>query len=163
MSIKIFCVGGTIDKIYFDAKSKYEVGAPGISKIMRDHDVVVGYQVVPLMAKDSLDMTDEDRAEVKAAVAGAVEKHIVITHGTDTMTATAAELVDVAAEDGKTVVLTGALAPAIFKDSDAIFNVGCAVAAAQSAKPGVYITMNGRVFKHDEVRKDVANNRFVSV
>ena len=160
MKVKVFCVGGTIDKVYFDAKSKYEVGAPSVGKVLREHDVVFDYQVVPLMAKDSLDMTDEDRASIRDAVAGAVENHIVITHGTDTMVATATELADI---EGKTIVLTGALAPAIFKDSDALFNLGCAVAAAQVAPSGVYITMNGRVFEYDKVRKDVANNRFVAL
>lgn len=160
MTLKIFCVGGTIDKVYFDAKSKYEVGTPSVGKILRQHDVVIPYQVVPLMAKDSLEMSDEDRAAIRTAVSSAIETQIVITHGTDTMTATAAELVGI---DGKTIVLTGALAPAIFKDSDAIFNLGCAVAAAQTAESGVYIAMNGRVFKHNEVRKDVENNRFVAL
>lgn len=160
MKIKIFCVGGTIDKVYFDAKSKYEVGAPSVSKVLREHDVALDYQVVPLMAKDSLEMTDADREEIKAAVSGAVEHHIVITHGTDTMAHTAMALADVT---DKTIVLTGALAPAIFKDSDAIFNLGCAVAAAQMAPHGIYIAMNGRVFKHDAVRKDVENNRFVEI
>lgn len=160
MKIKFLCVGGTIDKVYFDAKSKYEVGSPSVGKIMRDHDVGFEYQVVPLMAKDSLDMTDEDRAQIREAVEGAVEQRIVITHGTDTMTNTAAELAHI---KDKIVVLTGALAPAIFKDSDAIFNLGCAVAAAQCASAGIYITMNGRVFEYDKVRKDVQANRFVEL
>lgn len=158
LNIKVLCVGGTIDKLYFDAKSKYEVGAPMVGKILRDHDVGFHYQVVPLMAKDSLEMTDADRQQVRDAVAEAVEERIVITHGTDTMTDTAVELAGI---EGKTIVLTGALAPAIFKDSDAVFNIGCAVAAVQVATPGVYITMNGRVFAYDSVRKDVQNNRFV--
>lgn len=158
MSLKVFCVGGTIDKVYFDAKSKYEIGSPAVSRILREHDVVFDYQVVSLMAKDSLDMTHEDRAIIKEAVANSVESRIVITHGTDTMHATAAELADVR---NKTIIFTGALAPAIFKDSDAVFNVGCAVAAAQTAVPGIYIAMNGRIFNHDEVKKDVQNNRFV--
>ena len=105
-------------------------------------------------------MTDEDRAVIRDAVTGAVEQHIVITHGTDTMVNTAAELTEI---EGKTIVFTGALAPAIFRDSDALFNLGGAVAAAQCAAPGVYITMNGRVFEYDKVRKDVANNRFVAL
>ena len=160
MKIKIFCVGGTIDKLYFDAKSKYEVGAPSIGKILRQHDVGLNYSVTSLMAKDSLEIDDDDRAQIRAAVAATPEKHIVITHGTDTMVATATVLADI---EGKTIVLTGALAPAIFKDSDAIFNVGCAMAAAQTCDPGVYITMNGRVFTYDQVRKDVENNRFVAI
>lgn len=158
MKIKVFCVGGTIDKIYFDAKSKYEVGAPSIGKILREHDVNLEFAVSSLMAKDSLEMTDEDRQILSDAVATATEDKIVITHGTDTMVKTA-EALD--RTQNKTIVLTGALAPAIFKDSDAIFNVGCAVAAAQMSPPGIYIAMNGRIFDFDKVVKDVPNNRFI--
>ena len=159
MKIKIFCVGGTIDKIYFDAKSKYEVGDPSIGIILSQHEVGLDYSVTSLMAKDSLDIDDDDRALVRAAVAESSEQRIVITHGTDTMVATATVLADI---EGKTIVLTGALAPAIFKDSDAIFNVGCAIVAAQTCAPGVYITMNGQVFAYNKVRKDVENNCFVA-
>ncbi|MEM7357742.1 MAG: asparaginase domain-containing protein [Pseudomonadota bacterium] len=158
MKIKVFCVGGTIDKIYFDAKSKYEVGAPSVGKILREHDVNLDFEVVSLMAKDSLEMTDADRQTLAAAVAESNEEKIVITHGTDTMVKTAQAL---DRTQGKTIVLTGALAPAIFKDSDAIFNVGCAVAAAQMSPPGIYIAMNGRIFDYDKVEKDVPNNRFI--
>lgn len=158
MKVRIFCVGGTIDKIYFDAKSKYEVGAPSIGKILREHDVGVDYAVTSLMAKDSLDVTDQDRQIIRDAVTDTNEDRIIITHGTDTMVETATVLADV---QNKTIVLTGALAPAIFKDSDAVFNVGCALAAVQTLAAGVYITMNGQVFDYDKVVKDVANNRFV--
>jgi L-asparaginase len=159
MKIRIFCLGGTIDKIYFDAKSKYEVGAPSIGQILHEHDVSLDFEVTALMAKDSLEMTDEDREQVRAAVAGASEDKFIITHGTDTMVKTAEVLRSI---PNKTIVLTGALSPAIFKDSDAIFNVGCAIAAAQVASAGVYITMNGRVFESDKVVKDVENNRFIA-
>ena len=160
MKLRIFCVGGTIDKIYFDAKSKYEVGAPSIGKILHEHDVGFNFEVTALMAKDSLEVTDEDREQIRQAVAAASEDKVIITHGTDTMAATAAALNGISA---KTIVLTGALAPAIFKDSDAIFNVGCAVAAAQTLPAGVYVAMNGQIFDYDKVRKDVENNRFVRV
>ena len=158
MKIRIFCVGGTIDKIYFDAKSKYEVGAPSIRLMLEELNVNLDYQVESLMAKDSLEMTDQDRTQVAAAVRDAEEKHIVITHGTDTMVATAEALQGIG---GKTVVLTGALSPAIFKNSDAMFNVGAALAAVQIAPAGVYIAMSGRVFQADQVQKDVENNCFV--
>ena len=159
MKIRIFCLGGTIDKIYFDAKSKYEVGAPSIGKILSEHDVSLDFEVTALMAKDSLEMTDQYREQVRVAVAGACEDKIIITHGTDTMVKTAEVLRSI---QNKTIVLTGALSPAIFKDSDAIFNVGCAIAAAQTASDGVYIAMNGRVFEYDDVVKDVPNNRFIA-
>lgn len=159
MKIRIFCIGGTIDKIYFDAKSKYEVGSPSVGKILREHDVGIDFTVTSLMAKDSLDVTDEDREQIRCAAQEVLEDRILITHGTDTMVETATELAKIT---GKTIVLTGALAPAIFKDSDAVFNIGCAIAAVQVLPAGVYITMNGQVFAYDKVWKDVKNNRFVS-
>jgi L-asparaginase len=109
------------------------------------------------MRKDSLDMTDEDRRLIRAAVVRDPAEQVLITHGTDSMTATAAALQDIA---GKVIVLTGALNPARFRGSDAIFNIGGAVAAVQSQPPGVYIFMNGRVFDGLKVRKNRDKNRF---
>ncbi len=97
---------------------------------------------------------------VRATVRDAAEKHFVITHGTDTMLDTARALADVA---DRTMVLTGALNPARFQGSDAMFNIGCAVAAAQVCAPGAYIAMNGRIWRPEEVRKNVKANRFESV
>lgn len=156
-SLHIFTTGGTIDKIYFDAKSEYEVGAPQIGEILREMNVQVPFSITPLMRKDSLDMHDSDRALIRASVLQAAENHIVITHGTDTMTRTAAALADI---PGKTIVLTGALNPARFRGSDAMFNIGGALAAAQVASPGVYIFMNGRVFDGLHARKNRSQNRF---
>jgi L-asparaginase len=158
--IKIFTVGGTIDKIYFDAKSSYEVGPPNITEVLSGLSLNLDYEVVSLMQKDSLEMTDADRELVRQAVNSSSEQAIVITHGTDTMTDTAKVLSDIA---NKTIVLTGALSPALFKNSDAMFNIGAALTAAQTMPPGVYIAMNGVVFDHDRVRKDVENNRFVAL
>ena len=157
-TIRIFTVGGTIDKIYFDAKSSYEVGPPNITEVLSGLCLNLDYDVVSLMQKDSLEMTDGDRELVRKAVSEAAENQIVITHGTDTMVNTAEVLSSIA---NKTIVLTGALSPALFKNSDAMFNIGAALTAAQTKAPGVYIAMNGVIFDHDKVRKDVENNRFV--
>lgn len=156
-SLRIFTTGGTIDKIYFDAKSEYEVGEPQIGDILRETGVGFPFEITSLMRKDSLDMTDADRGTIRTAVEGCAEHHILITHGTDTMTDTAAALQHIA---GKTIVLTGALNPARFRGSDAIFNIGGAVVAAQSMPPGIYIVMNGRVFDALKVRKNRDKNRF---
>jgi L-asparaginase len=157
MKIHVFCVGGTIDKVYFDAKSKYEVGAPAIAKMLNQIAVNLEVEVTSLMAKDSLEMTDQDRAIIAEAVEHCEADKIIITHGTDTMPDTARSLGELS---NKVVVLTGALAPAIFKDSDAMFNVGGALAAAQALDSGVYIVMNGELFEATNVRKDVENNCF---
>jgi L-asparaginase len=157
MKIHVFCVGGTIDKVYFDAKSKYEVGAPAIAKMLNQIAVNLEVEVTSLMAKDSLEMTDQDRVIIAEAVERCEADKIIITHGTDTMPDTARSLGELS---NKVVVLTGALAPAIFKDSDAMFNVGGALAAAQALDSGVYIVMNGELFEATNVRKDVENNCF---
>ena len=155
--LRIFTTGGTIDKIYFDAKSEYEVGEPQIGEILREMGVAFPFEMTSLMRKDSLDMTDSDREAIRVAVAGDAAARVLITHGTDTMTDTAKALQGIPA---KTVVLTGSLNPARFRGSDAIFNIGGAVAAAQILGAGVYIFMNGRVFDALKVRKNRDKNRF---
>ena len=155
--LRIFTTGGTIDKIYFDAKSEYEVGEPQIGDILREMGVQFPFEITSLMRKDSLDMTDADRTLIREAVQKEQGTRVLITHGTDTMTETAAALQGVT---GKTVVLTGALNPAKFRGSDAIFNIGGAVAAVQSLPAGIYIFMNGRVFDARRVRKNRDKNRF---
>ncbi|MBF0572757.1 MAG: asparaginase [Desulfamplus sp.] len=151
MKIKFFAIGGTIDKVYFDALSNYQVGPPGIENIIKEARVNFDYEVVSLLKKDSLDMTNEDRNMIYEALLKEESKHIVITHGTDTMIETAMVL---KAIEGKVIVLTGAMEPACFKSSDASFNLGSAVAAVQTLSPGVYIAINGRVFDPATVRKD---------
>ena len=157
--IRIFTVGGTIDKIYFDAKSSYEVGPPNIGEILGGLKLNPRFEVTPLMQKDSLDMDDLDRARVKEAVSDTGDRRIIITHGTDTMPETAAALRGI---ENKTVVLTGALTPARFRTTDAVFNIGMAVGAVQTARPGVYIAMSGQVFEAGQVRKNREANRFES-
>ena len=157
MRIKVFTCGGTIDKVYFDAKSEFQVGEPQIVTVLRESNVTFDYDVQSILQKDSLDMTDEDRDLVRRTIEAASEKRILITHGTDTMIETAKALQGL---PGKTIVLTGSLEPAKFRVTDAIFNIGCAVAAVQTLPEGVYITMNGRIFHPDKVKKNIGKSRF---
>jgi L-asparaginase len=157
----ILTTGGTIDKNYFDALSEYQIVESGIPQLLSEARVALPYRVDEVCRKDSLDLTDADRAAIASRVADAPERRIVITHGTDTMTDTAAVLAAIAIARGKTVVLTGALSPARFAETDAPFNLGMAVAAAQVAAPGVYIAMSGEVFDGLKVRKDRAAGKFV--
>ncbi len=159
-TIKIFTTGGTIDKVYFDAKSTYEVGPSNISKILSDLNLNIKYNISAVLQKDSLEMSELDRELIFEKVRSTDEKHIIITHGTDTMVATAKLLNKI---KDKTIVFTGALEPALFKTSDAMFNIGCAIAAVQTLPPNVYIVMNGQMFDYDNVEKDVVNNRFVMI
>jgi L-asparaginase len=161
-ALLILTTGGTIDKNYFDALSEYQIVESGIPALLREARVAVPHRVEEVFRKDSLELTDADRAEIAARVAAAPETRIVITHGTDTMTDTARVLADGVLAAGKTVVLTGALSPARFAETDAPFNLGMAVAAAQVAPPGVYIAMSGQVFDGLKVRKDRAAGRFVA-
>lgn len=157
MDVKIFTTGGTIDKVYFDAKSTYEVGDPQIVDILREANVTIDWELETLFRKDSLDLTDEDRAVIVEKVRQESCPRILITHGTDTMIETAKALQGI---PGKTIVLVGSLSPARFKSSDAEFNIGFALAAVQTLPPGVYIAMNGRIFHPDRVRKNREANRF---
>jgi len=158
--ILVVTTGGTIDKQYFDALSEYQIVESVIEDMLKRARVAHPFRVVELMRKDSLELTDEDRALICATVAAAPETQVVITHGTDTMTETARALADL---EGKTVVLCGALAPARFAESDAPFNLGMAFACCQAARPGVWITMSGTVFDALKVRKDRAAGKFVAI
>lgn len=160
MKLRIFTTGGTIDKIYFDQKSQYEVGDPQAGGVLARANVTFDYAVESILRQDSLDMTDADRELIRKAVEAAAEDRIVITHGTDTMIETAKVLETVA---GKTIVLTGSMYPAQFRDSDAVFNLGCAVIAVQTLTSGVYIAMNGRIFDPRSSLKNVEMNRFETI
>jgi L-asparaginase len=157
MNLHIITTGGTIDKIYFDAKSDYQVGEPVIGELLDRMGARFPYTVESAMRKDSLELTDEDRQRIRQSAERCSEHHVLITHGTDGMVTTGKALKGIA---NKTIVLTGALQPAAFKSSDAIFNIGCAIGALQAAAPGVYIAMNGQLFDIDNVRKNLDANRF---
>jgi L-asparaginase len=160
MFIRFITTGGTIDKVYFDALSQFEVGDSPIRQMLTEGLVAFEYDVVPLLQKDSLEMTDDDRMVLRDYLAQDDADRYVVTHGTDTMPQTAEALVEL---HGKTIVMTGALTPARFRTTDAVFNVGMAVAAVQTCSPGVYIAMNGRVFPAGAVRKNRDENRFEKV
>ena len=159
MRIRFITTGGTIDKIYFDALSQFEVGESVIQHILTDGLVDFEYDVVSLFQKDSLELDDADRKVLREFIESDDASHYVITHGTDTMPETAAALSGL---EGRTIVITGALTPARFRTTDAVFNVGMAVATVQVAAPGVYISMSGQVFEAGAVRKNRAENRFES-
>jgi L-asparaginase len=158
--ILVATTGGTIDKVYFDAKSEFEVGRSMVGDLLREAHVHVPFETLEIMRKDSLDLTDADREAIRDAIAAAPNTRVVVTHGTDTMTKTARALRAIA---GKTIVLTGALSPARFANTDAAFNVGMAFGAVQTLPAGVYIAMNGQVFDAAKVRKDRMTNRFVAI
>ncbi|MBS0431757.1 MAG: asparaginase [Proteobacteria bacterium] len=155
--LTVITTGGTIDKVYFDAKSDYQIGAPQIGGILEQLGVAFAFEVVPVLRKDSLELTDADRTAIRSTIEQQAGRHVLVTHGTDTMVETARALQDI---PDKVIVLTGALNPARFQGSDAVFNIGCAVGAVQVLEQGVWIAMNGRIWNPRQVRKNREANRF---
>ncbi|MEM6327120.1 MAG: asparaginase domain-containing protein [Bacteroidota bacterium] len=164
--IQVFTTGGTIDKVYFDAQSEFEVGDPLVAEILQTAGVQVPFEVDVIFRKDSLAINEEDRLHVADRIVASEADRILVTHGTDTMVQTAQAvadaLLDVADGAGfqRTVVFVGSLTPARFRQSDAEFNVGFAWSAVQTLPPGVYVAMNGRFFDARGVRKNRSRNRF---
>ncbi len=158
MSIRIFVTGGTFDKEYNELTGELYFQDSHIKEMLRRGRCRVDVQVRTLMMVDSLTLDDADRELLANNCARCSQERIVVTHGTDTMEATARHLV--AAEIPKTIVLTGAMVPYTFGSSDGLFNLGSALAYAQVLPPGVYVAMNGRCFHGDNVRKDRKTGTF---
>jgi L-asparaginase len=157
MRIKIFTTGGSLDKGYSTRESAFLVQEPQVGDVLQEANVSIEYEIECLLRKDSLELTDEDRALILRKVREDLAERILITHGTDTMAQTGRHLVGV---KGKVIVLTGAMQPASFKRTDAHFNIGFALAALQTLPHGVYIAMNGRIFDPARVEKNPALDRF---
>ncbi|UCF10979.1 MAG: asparaginase [Candidatus Bipolaricaulota bacterium] len=151
MDIHFITAGGTIDKVYFDGLSDYRVGDSLVAQLLVEAGVTLPFEVTPILRKDSLEMTPEDRRSIRDAAITSPCARIIVTHGTDTIRETAHELLGI---EGKTIVLTGAMQPARFRQTDAVFNVASAVIAVQLLPPGVYVAMNGRVFDPRACRKN---------
>lgn len=155
--IDVFTTGGTIDKVYFDANSEFEIGDSLLPELLSESNIQGGYRIHEVLRKDSLDMTDDDRDRLFEAVAGCEARQVLITHGTDTMAETAQRLSTLS---DRTIVLFGAMQPARMRRTDALFNLGFAWSAVQLLPPGVYIAMNGEVFEAGSVRKNREAKRF---
>ncbi len=153
----VFTAGGTFDKIYYDALSDYKIGSPQVKGILKQARLNLDYDVRSVLKKDSLDMTDKDRQRILKKVQTETARHCLIIHGTDTMVETAEVLMPLR---DKVIVLTGAMQPARFRDSDAHFNTGFALAAVLLLEPGVYIAMNGEIFTPGLVQKNREGGRF---
>ncbi len=157
--LRILLTGGTLDKVYDERTGSLVFSRTHLFDMLdQARCYLANITIEPVMLKDSLDMTEADRALIRAAVARAPESHIIVTHGTDTMTETA-QVVAAQVTD-KTVVFVGAMIPYSFGGSDALFNLGFALASARTLPPGVYIAMNGTVFDWRNVRKNRERGRF---
>lgn len=156
--VRLLVTGGTFDKEYDEIEGELFFEDTHLPEMLEMGRCRVDVRVRTLMMVDSLEMTEADRALIAHNCAEAPEPHIVITHGTDTMVETARVLA--AAVSDKTIVLTGAMIPIAFGSSDGLFNLGGALTAVQVLPNGVYITMNGRVFQWDAVRKNLDRGVF---
>lgn len=158
-SILVLTTGGTLDKVYFDALSEFQVGAPVVGDILTRMNLALAFEVVEVCRKDSLELTDEDRARLKQTIESSEAKKILITHGTDTMVKSAQAIGEQA---DKVIVFTGAMQPAAFTNTDAIFNIGTAIGALMSPNmpQGAYIAMSGQVYPADRVQKNYDSRRF---
>ena len=151
MAIRIFITGGTFDKEYNELNGQLFFKDTHMSELLEKGRSKVPVEIRTLMMVDSLEMTDHDRDLIAHQCNQCEESRIVITHGTDTMSETAKVLAEKVKD--KTIVLTGAMIPIKFGSSDGLFNLGSALAFAQTLAPGVYIAMNGRCFNWDNLRK----------
>ncbi|PIW45924.1 MAG: asparaginase [Zetaproteobacteria bacterium CG12_big_fil_rev_8_21_14_0_65_54_13] len=152
MKVKFFITGGTICKRYNEISGALEFRDSFIPGMLERGRCKLDYSTEQLMLKDSLEMNDEDRATILASCSACEESKIIISHGTDTMVDTARVLGQKL--EHKTVVLFGAMIPYSISNSDAIFNLGCAVTAVQLLGAGVFVVMNGHIFRWDDVSKN---------
>ena len=158
MAIRILVTGGTFDKEYNERTGQLYFKDTHLQEMLRLGRSRVQVTIHTVMMIDSMEMTDADRALIVQNCLQSHEHRIVITHGTDTMTETAAAVASAITE--KTVVLTGAMIPYAFGSSDGLFNLGSALSFVQVLPHGVYIAMNGKCFPWDRVRKNRERGEF---
>ena len=158
MPIRILVTGGTFDKDYNELTGQLFFKDTHIAEMLRLGRCRVDVTIRTVMMLDSMEITDVDRTLIVQNCAQAPEDRIVITHGTDTMTDTAAAIAR--AISGKTIVLTGAMIPYAFGSSDGLFNLGSALSFVQILPPGIYVAMNGKCFPWDRVRKNRERGEF---
>ena len=161
MSITVFATGGTFDKEYNEITGELYFKDTHVREILDLGRSLLEVEVKKLMLVDSLNMTEQDRAKILKHCINEKSKHILITHGTDTMSDTAKVLAS--QNISKTIVLTGAMIPYKFGSSDGLFNLGCALAFVQVLSHGVYIAMNGKYFRWDEVQKNKESGKFEKI
>ena len=160
MKIVFIQTGGTIDKDYPKLTKGYafEIGEPAVKRILEKVNPNFEFEIISVLKKDSLDITEEDREKIYQACQKTNSDKIIITHGTDTMIETAKKLSGI---KDKIIILTGAMRPEKFKDSDADFNLGTAIGALNVLEKGVYIAMNGRIYSWDKVKRNLENGQFI--
>lgn len=162
MKILFIQTGGTIDKDYpkLTKGFAFEITEPATRRILEDINPSFTFEILPLLQKDSQEITEEDRGKIRQACLNTTAEKIIITHGTDSMIETALILFGI---KNKVIILTGAMRPARFSNTDANFNVGVAIGAVNMVSEGVYIAMNGRVYPSDKVKRDATTGQFIEI
>ncbi len=159
MKITFIQTGGTIDKDY-PKKTQgfaFEITEPAVERILKKLNPSFEYDIIPLIKKDSLEITNNDRQILVDAIKRITSEQIIITHGTDTIIETAKFL---SFFKNKTIILTGAMRPERFTNSDADINIGVAIGAINFLKNDIYIAMHGRIFKWNEVKRNIETGQF---
>lgn len=161
MKITFIQTGGTIDKDYPRTKKGYafEIGEPGAKRILERLNPSFEYEIISVLKKDSLDITDEDRVKLLETCQQLDSDKIIITHGTDTMVETAKVLGEIR---NKTIIITGAMRPEMFSNSDAGINLGVAIGAIETVEAGVNIAMHGRVMYWKKCQRNLENGKYYS-
>lgn len=159
MKITFIQTGGTIDKDYPRLTKGYafEIEEPAVKRILERVNPNFEFKIISVLKKDSLDITEKDRKKIYEACVKASDK-IVITHGTDTMIETAKKLSNI---KNKVIIITGAMKPERFLDSDASFNIGTTIGAINILKNGIYIAMNGRIYSWDKCKRNLETGQFI--
>lgn len=162
MKILFIQTGGTIDKDYplLTRGYPFEITEPAVQRILEKINPSFDFEILPLLQKDSLDLTDEDREKILEACLNTDINKIIITHGTDTIIETAKKLSGI---KDKVIILTGSMRPERFSNSDAGFNIGVAVGAINVLNSGVYIAMNGKIFDYQKVERDYDTGMFIEI
>lgn len=158
--ITLLSTGGTIAKKYDELSGALVFDAGHIQKMFTQGRCTLPVETINLLLKDSLEMDEKDRDIIFDAIQKSSKSQILITHGTDTMVETAKRLSTIA---NKTIVLTGAMIPYAFKNSDAVFNLSFALGAVQTVPKGIYICMNGQIFSWDNVQKNRTKGHFETI
>jgi len=161
MNIKIFVTGGTFDKEYNELEGTLFFKETHLPEMLKSARSKLKIDINTLMMVDSLDMTDADRKIILEKCKKTKEDKILITHGTDTIIETAKVLAS--SIKNKTIVLTGAMIPYKFGSSDGLFNLGSSLAFVQTLPQGVYISMNGKYFRWDNLKKNKQTGMFEEI
>lgn len=165
LPVHFIMTGGTIDSYYDTTKDTVVPHKKSIiPEYIKNLRLYIQINFSQVCMKDSREMTLKDMANVKGVIEKSKSNYFIVTHGTYTMADTARYLQKHLKKNKAVVILTGSMMPLKeFGNSDAPFNIGYSLSQAFNLEPGVYVCMNGRIFKPEEVAKLVGQGKFASI